>query len=435
VISQNVTKVSSKSDGGEASAAGMSPADVVVPDGVAETLLAAAREQGVSLTGPGGLLVGLTRQVLESALEAELTEHLGHQSGGVPGPGGNVRNGYSGKTLRSEVGDVRVRVPRDRAGTFEPVIVPKHSRRLAGFDEAVISLYAKGMTTGDIANHLADAYGSEVSRDLVSRVTDAIVEDMHTWQNRPLDAVYPVLLIDAIVLKVRDGQVSNRPVYVAMGITLDGHRDVLGLWLGPTGGEGAKQWMTMLTDLRNRGVRDVLIACCDGLKGLPAAITAIWPETTVQTCVVHLVRNSLRYASKAHWSKITADLKNVYRATTVANAEAAFAEFADAWRGKYPAMVRMWESAWSEFVPFLDFPVEIRTLIYTTNGIESLNARFRAAIRRRGHFPTEQSAMKILYLTTRERRPNRSNPTGRINGWKEILNTLAITYGDRVPNN
>lgn len=428
MTSQTVSKTASAAEGAQASA-------VVVPDGVAETLLAAAREQGVSLTGPGGLLSGLTRQVLESALEAELTEHLGHEPGGVPGPGGNVRNGYSGKTLRTEVGDVRVRVPRDRAGTFEPLIVPKNSRRLAGFDEAVISLYAKGMTTGDIANHLADVYGSEVSKDLVSRVTDAVLEDLHTWQNRPLDAVYPVLLIDAIVLKVRDGQVSNRPVYVAVGITLDGYRDVLGLWVGPSGGEGAKQWMTMLTDLKNRGVKDVLIACCDGLKGLPAAINATWPDTTVQTCVVHLVRNSLRYASKAHWSKITADLKNVYRATTLANAEAAFAEFADTWRDKYPAMVKMWENAWSEFVPFLDFPVEIRTLIYTTNGIESLNARFRAAVRRRGHFPTEQAALKILYLTVRERRPNRTNPTGRINGWKSILNVLAITYGDRVPTN
>lgn len=435
MTSQTVSKTGSKAAGEQAVSAG-GPADaVVVPDGVAEVLLAAAREQGVSLTGPGGLLSGLTRQVLESALEAELTEHLGYGPGGVPGPGGNVRNGYSGKTLRTEIGDVRVRVPRDRAGSFEPLIVPKHSRRLVGFDEAVISLYAKGMTTGDIANHLADVYGSEVSKDLVSRVTDAVVEDMHTWQNRPLDSVYPVLLIDAIVLKVRDGQVSNRPVYVAVGITLDGHRDVLGLWVGPAGGEGAKQWMTMLTELRNRGVKDVLIACCDGLKGLPAAINATWPDTTVQTCVVHLVRNSLRYASKAHWSRITADLKNVYRATTVANAETAFAEFAESWREKYPAMVRMWENAWSEFVPFLDFPVEIRTLIYTTNGIESLNARFRAAIRRRGHFPTEQSALKILYLTVQERRPNRTNPTGRVNGWKAILNTLAITYGDRVPTN
>jgi putative transposase len=255
---------------------------------------------------------------------------------------------------------------------------------------------------------------------------------MQQWQSRPLDAVYPVLLIDAIVLKIRDGQVANRPVYVAMGITVDGERDVLGLWVGPTGGEGAKQWMTMLTELRNRGVADVCIVCCDGLKGLPEAIAATWPLATIQTCVVHLVRNSLRYASKADWSKIATGLKTVYTAATVTAAEARFAEFAHTWRGKYPALIAMWERSWAEFVPFLDFPLEIRTLVYTTNGIESLNSRFRQAVRRRGHFPTEQAAMKILYLTVRERRPNRSNPTGRINTWKSILNTLAITYGDRL---
>jgi putative transposase len=398
---------------------------------VAEQLVAAARTQGVELTGPGGLLTGLTKQVLETALDAELVEHLGHERGERSGSG-NVRNGSSQKTVRTDVGEVRISVPRDRAGTFSPAVVPKHTRRLAGFDDAVLSLYAKGMTTGDIVNHLADIYGAEVSRDLVSRVTDAVIEDMQQWQSRPLDAVYPVVLIDAIVLKIRDGQVRNRPVYVAMGISVDGERDVLGLWAGPTGGEGAKQWMTMLTELRNRGVADVCIVCCDGLKGLPEAIAATWPLATVQTCVVHLVRSSLRYASKADWSKITAELKGVYTAATVAAAEQRFAEFADTWRDKYPAMVAAWERSWPEFVPFLDFPPPIRKLIYTTNGIESLNSRFRQAVRRRGHFPTEQAAMKILYLTVRERRPNRSNPTGKINGWKNILNTLAITYGDRL---
>jgi putative transposase len=398
---------------------------------LAEQLVARARTQGVELTGPGGLLTGLTRQVLEAALGAELDEHLGHERGERSGTG-NVRNGSSAKTVRTDVGEVRIGVPRDRAGTFTPTVVPKHSRRLTGFDDAVLSLYAKGMTTGDIANHLADIYGTEVSRDLVSRVTDAIVEDMQQWQSRPLDSCYPVVLIDAIVLKVRDGQVRNRPVYVAMGISVEGERDVLGLWAGPTGGEGAKQWMTMLTELRNRGVADVCIVCCDGLKGLPDAIAATWPLATVQTCVVHLVRSSLRYASKADWGKITAELKGVYTAATVAAAEQRFAEFADAWRDKYPAMIAMWERSWAEFVPFLDFPLPVRKLIYTTNGIESLNSRFRQAVRRRGHFPTEQSAMKILYLTVRERRPNRSNPTGKITGWKSILNTLAITYGDRL---
>lgn len=410
-----------------------STAGATAPDlsDLADQLVAAARTSGVELTGPGGLLTGLTKQVLETALDVELTEHLGHERHERSG-GGNVRNGGSQKTVRTDVGEVRITVPRDRAGTFTPAVVPKHSRRLAGFDDAVLSLYAKGMTTGDIANHLADVYGTQVSRDLVSRVTDAVVEQMQEWQNRPLDSIYPVLLIDAIVLKIRDGQVANRPVYLAMGITVDGERDVLGLWVGPTGGEGAKQWMTMLTELRNRGVADVCIVCCDGLKGLPDAIAATWPLATIQTCVVHLVRNSLRYASKADWSKITAGLKTVYTAPTVTAAEARFAEFAETWRGKYPAMIAMWERSWAEFVPFLDFPTEIRTLIYTTNGIESLNSRFRQAARRRGHFPTEQAAMKILYLTVRERRPNRTNPTGRINAWKSILNTLAITYGDRL---
>ena len=409
----------------------------VQPDlsALAEQLVAASRTRGVELTGPGGLLTGLTRQVLETALETELGEHLGHERGERSGSG-NVRNGSSHKTVRTDVGEVRISVPRDRAGTFSPAVVPKHSRRLAGFDDAVLSLYAKGMTTGDITSHLAGVYGTEVSRDLVSRVTDAVIEDMQQWQSRPLDACYPVLLIDAIVLKIRDGQVRNRPVYVAMGISVDGERDVLGLWAGPAGGgEGAKQWMTMLTELRNRGVADVCIVCCDGLKGLPDAIVATWPLATVQTCVVHLVRSSLRYASKAGWGKITAELKGVYTAATVAAAETRFAEFAATWRDKYPAMIAMWERSWPEFVPFLDFPLPVRKLIYTTNGIESLNSRFRQAVRRRGHFPTEQSAMKILYLTVRERRPNRSNPTGKINGWKSILNTLAITYGERLTIN
>lgn len=409
----------------------------VQPDlsALAEQLVATARTRGVELTGPGGLLTGLTRQVLETALGAELDEHLGHERG-ERSESGNVRNGSSAKTVRTDIGEVRISVPRDRAGTFAPTVVPKHSRRLAGFDDAVLSLYAKGMTTGDIANHLADIYGTEVSRDLVSRVTDAIIEDMQQWQSRPLDSCYPVVLIDAIVLKIRDGQVRNRPVYVAMGISVDGERDVLGLWAGPAGGgEGAKQWMTMLTELRNRGVADVCIVCCDGLKGLPDAISATWPLATVQTCVVHLVRSSLRYASKADWGKITAELKGVYTAATVAAAEARFAEFAATWRDKYPAMIATWERSWPEFVPFLDFPLPVRKLIYTTNGIESLNSRFRQAVRRRGHFPTEQSAMKILYLTVRERRPNRSNPTGKVNGWKSILNTLAITYGDRLTIN
>lgn len=414
--------------------AGAGGSGVTIAPEFAAELVASARENGVALTGPGGLVSELARQVLQAALNAELTAHLGHEPGGTPGADGNVRNGYTPKTVRTEVGDIPLQVPRDRAGTFEPVIVPKHVRRVDGFDDQVLSLYAKGMTTRDISAHLEQMYGSQVGKDLVTTVTDAVAEDLRAWQNRPLDAVYPVVLIDALVIKVRDGQVSNRPVYVAMGITVDGQRDVLGMWVGPSGGEGAKQWMGMLTELKNRGVKDVLIACCDGLTGLPQAITAVWPDCTVQTCVVHLVRNSLRYASKADWAAITRGLKTVYQAATLDAAEDAFAEFAQQWRGKYPAMIRMWERAWTEFIPFLEFPPEIRRLIYTTNGIESLNARFRAAMRRRGHFPTEDAALKVLYLTIQERKHNRSNPTGRINGWKAILNTLAMIYTDRLPN-
>ena len=403
---------------------------------LAEQLVSAAAEKGLDLTGEGGLLTALTKQVLQSALEVEMAQHLGYDKGDPMGRNsGNSRNGTTSKTVTTDVGKVTVAVPRDRDNSFEPQIVRKHQRRLAGFDEAVISLYAKGMTTGDIARHLSDVYDTSVSRDLVSRVTDQVLEDMRAWQTRPLDRAYPVILIDAIVLKIRQGQVANRPVYVALGISVDGFRDVLGLWVGPSGGEGAKQWMNMLTDLRNRGILDACIVCCDGLKGLPAAIEATWPQATIQTCVVHLVRNSLRYASKKHWAQISKDLKRIYHSPTIEAAEHELEVFAEAWEAKYPAMVGLWRRSWAEFIPFLDFPLEVRKLIYTTNGIESLNARFRAATRRRGHFPDEQAALKVLYLACIERQHNRPNPTGQINGWKSILNTLAMTYGERLEIN
>lgn len=400
---------------------------------LAQQLVASAAGQGIQLTGEGGLLTALTRQVLQTALEVEMAEHLGHERYAPGSRGaGNIRNGSSPKTVRTEIGDVTIDVPRDRSGTFEPKIVPKHQRRLAGFDEAVISLYAKGMTTGDIAAHLAEVYDTEISRDLVSRVTDAVVADMRIWASRPLDRVYPVILIDAIVLKIREGAVANRPVYVAIGISLDGQRDVLGLWIGPSGGEGAKQWMNMLTDLRNRGILDVCIVCCDGLKGLPDAVAATWPLATVQTCVVHLVRNSIRYAQRRDWKQIAADLKPIYTAPSVEAAEFEMDVFEERWGKQYPALVGLWRRSWTEFIPFLDFPLEVRKLIYTTNGIESLNARFRAAMRRRGHFPDEQSALKVLYLAVLQRDKNKPNPTGRINNWTQILNTLTLTYGDRL---
>ena len=295
---------------------------------IARQLVERARGEGVALTGEGGLLPALVANILQAGLNVELDDHLGYEPYAVEGRGsGNSRNGSYSKQVITDVGPVEVRMPRDRDGSFEPVTVPKHARRLEGVSAEVISLYAKGMTTGEIQSHLEELHGTELSRETISKITDAIVGDMVAWQNRPLDRLYPVLLIDAIFIKVRDAQVANRPVYVAIGVNLDGEREVLGMWLGPTGGEGAKQWMTMLTDLRNRGVADALIVCCDGLKGLPDAVRAIWPKATVQTCVVHLIRNSLRYASKSDWQSIAKGLRAIYTAPTVEAAEAEFDAF------------------------------------------------------------------------------------------------------------
>lgn len=363
---------------------------------LAEQLVAAAKADGVSLVGPDGLLSGIVGQILETALEVEMTEELGYDKHERT-DSTNARNGTSSKTIQTDVGPVTIDVPRDRDGSFDPVIVPKHSRRLSGFDEQVLSLYAKGFTTGDIVDHVADIYGSKVSKDLVSKVTDAVLDELGAWQSRPLDPVWPVLFLDAIYVKIRDGQVSNRPIYVAMGINVAGERDVLGMWVG-TGGESSKHWAGYLTELRNRGISDTMIVACDGLAGLPDAIETTWPLATVQTCVVHLIRNSLRYASRADWSKITADLKTIYTAPSVDAAEAAFLEFGEKWGDRYPAIVGLWERSWEQFIPFLDFPPELRKLVYTTNSIEALNSRFRQAVRRRGHFPHEQAAMKVLYL-------------------------------------
>lgn len=399
----------------------------------AEELVARARSEGVELTGDNGLLTALVRRVLQTGLEVEMTDHIGYERHAVEGRGsGNSRNGSYPKTVTTEVGKVDLRVPRDRNATFEPVTVPKGQRRLDGLSGQVISLYAKGMSTGDIQAHLAEIYGTDISRDTISRITDAVVEDMVAWQNRPLDRVYPVLLIDAIMVKIRDGQVANRPIYVAMGVNLEGERDVLGMWVGPAGGEGAKFWMSVLTELRNRGVADCFIVCCDGLKGLPDAIRAAWPQADVQLCVVHLVRSSLRFTSRKYWGPICREMREIYTAPTIDAAEARFAEFADTWAERYPAMIDTWRRSWAEFVPFLAFPVELRTIVYTTNAVESLNARFRKGVRHRTHFPNEQAALKVLYLVALERRPSRSNPTGRINGWKSILNSLSIHYGERI---
>jgi transposase-like protein len=408
-------------------------ADQAALSEIARQLVDRARGEGIALTGDGGLLPALVASILQAGLNVELDDHLGYEPYAVEGRGsGNSRNGSYSKQVITDVGPVEVRMPRDRDGSFEPVTVPKHARRLDGVSAEVISLYAKGMTTGEIQAHLEELHGTELSRETISKITDAIVADMVAWQNRPLDRLYPVLLIDAIFIKVRDAQVANRPVYVAIGVNLDGERDVLGMWLGPTGGEGAKQWMTMLTDLRNRGIADALIVCCDGLKGLPDAVRAIWPKATVQTCVVHLIRNSLRYASKTDWQPIARGLRAIYTAPTVEAAEAEFDTFSQRWSSKYGALIDMWQRTWDEFVPFLAFPAELRKIVYTTNAIESMNARLRRGVRQRGHFPNEQAAMKVLYLIAVHRKKNRENMTGQIHGWKQILNALTIHYGDRI---
>ena len=400
----------------------------------AEEMVRRAREQGLSLTGPDGLLKQLTKTVLETALNQELTEHLGHEKHGRPGTGsGNVRNGTRPKTVLTEgTGQVGIDVPRDRDGSFEPQIVKKRQRRLTGAGEIVLSLYAKGLTTGEISAHFAEIYGAAVSKETISRITDKVIEEMQAWQARPLDQIYAAVFIDAIVVKVRDGQVANRPVYAAIGVSLAGEKDILGLWAG-TGGEGAKFWMSVLTDIRNRGVRDVFFVVCDGLKGLPEVVGNVWPLTTVQTCIIHLIRNTFRLASKRDWDALKRDVKPIYTAVNADAARAALDDLAERWGTRYGAIIRLWENAWEQFIPFLDYDVEIRTVLCSTNAIESLNARYRRAVKARGHFPTEQAALKCLYLVTRSLDPTGTGRTRWAVRWKPALNAFAITFGDRFP--
>jgi transposase-like protein len=396
---------------------------------LAERLLAQAKEQGVSLVGPGGLLNQLTRNVLEIALEAELTGHLGHEHGQTP-IAANMRNGTRSKTVLTEIGPVEIEVPRDRDGSFEPVIVPKRKRRLDGIDQIVLSLSARGLTTGEIAAHFEEVYGAKVSKDTISRITEKVVGELAEWSARPLDPVYPVLFVDAIVVKVRDGQVRNTPFHVVMGVTVNGEREILGIWAGD-GGEGARFWLQVFAELKNRGVEDVLIAVCDGLKGLPEAITTTWERTVVQQCIVHLIRNSFRYAGRQHRDGIVKALKPVYTAPSEQAAKDRFAEFTAEWGQRYPAIVRLWESCWAEFVPFLEYDVEIRRVICTTNAIESINARYRRAVRARGHFPNEAAALKCLYLVTTSLDPTGGGRARWVMRWKPALNAFAITFAGR----
>jgi transposase-like protein len=401
----------------------------------ARELVRLAKEQGLSLTGPGGLLNQFTKSVLETALNEEMTEHLGHEKNqAVEGrESTNVRNGTRPKTvLTHAAGQVELEVPRDRDGSFEPIIVKKRQRRLGEVDEIVLSLYARGLTTGEISAHFAQIYGASVSKETVSRITDKVIEEMQTWVVRPLEQVYAAIFIDAIMVKVRDGQVANRPVYAAIGVTLAGDKDVLGLWAG-TGGEGAKFWMSVLTDLRNRGVTDMFFVVCDGLKGLPEVVGNVWPRAIVQTCIIHLIRNTFRLASKKDWAALKRDVKPIYTAVNAGAARAALEELTDKWGSQYGAVIRLWNNAWEEFIPFLDYDLEIRTVICSTNAIESLNARYRRAVRARGHFPTEQAALKCLYLVTRSLDPTGQGRARWTTRWKPALNAFAITFADRWP--
>jgi putative transposase len=401
----------------------------------ARELVRQARSRGVALTGPDGLLKALTKTVIETALDEEMSEHLGYDKHEPVGRNrGNSRNGKRSKTLlTNSSGDVDIEMPRDREGTFEPVIVKKRQRRLSDVDEIVLSLYAKGLTTGEISAHFEQIYGASVSKDTVSRITDRVIDEMQAWSGRPLEAVYAAVFIDAIMVKIRDGQVGNRPVYAAIGVDLDGHKDILGMWAGDGDGESAKFWMAVLTDLKNRGVADVFFVVCDGLKGLPNSVNTVWPMATVQTCIIHLIRGTFRYASRKYWQELATDLKPIYQAVNAEAAAGALDALDEKWGQRYPAMIRLWRNAWAEFIPFLDYDVEIRTVICSTNAIESLNARYRRAVKARGHFPTEQAAMKCLYLVTRSLDPKGTGQTRWAMRWKPALNAFAITFADRMP--
>jgi putative transposase len=400
-----------------------------LPDELVDELLAGARTEE-EVVGPGGLLSQLTKRLVERAMEVELTDHLGyepHQE--PPGGAGNTRNGATPKTLSTEHGPVRIKTPRDRDGSFEPKIVRKRQRRFEGFDDKILALYSRGLSTRDIEAYLRELYGVSVGRDLISRVTDAVIEDARAWQQRALDDVYPVLFLDALVLKIRDGgSVVRKACYLAMAINMDGEREVLGMWFQET--EGAKFWMQVLSELKQRGVRDILICCVDGLKGFPEAIEAIFPETEVQTCIVHLIRQSLKYVPRREYDKVTKDLKLIYTATDVDSAQAALEAFEEKWGQRFPPIVQAWREAWEYVIPFLAFEPDVRRVIYTTNPIEALNRQLRKAIKTKGHFPNEEAARKLIYLSIMNATPKWT----RTAGWTKALLAFKIHFGDRLPN-
>jgi putative transposase len=386
-------------------------------------------EKPEDIVGENGLLKQLTKAILERALEAELTHHLGYPKNSPEGKNtGNSRNGKSAKTLKTDQGELTITTPRDRNSGFSPQIVKKGQRRFTGFDDKILSMYARGMTTRDIQAHLEDIYGVEVSADLISTVTDQILEEVKEWQNRPLEALYPIVYFDAVWLKVRDeGQVMNKAAYLAIGVGLDGLKDVLGIWLEKN--EGAKFWLKVITELQNRGVRDILIACVDGLKGFPEALESVYPRTEVQLCIVHMVRNSLRFVSYKHRKQLAAALKEIYRATTVEQAEQALTELEKTWDERYPMVSKSWRTNWSRITPFFAYPEEIRRVIYTTNAIESLNNSLRKVTRNRNSFPNDEAAIKLLYMALKNIAKKWTMP---LKGWPQAINQFSIRFEDRL---
>ena len=401
-----------------------------VPEELLASLMANYKKPE-DLIGENGLLKQLTKLLVERALEAEMAEHLGHEKHDPVGNAeGNARNGKSRKVLKGDFGEMPIEVPRDRQGSFEPQIVPKHQRRWNGFDERILSLYARGMTVREIQAHLQEMYGTEVSPSLISSVTDAVVDEVKLWQGRPLDAVYPIVYLDCIHVKVREGAVRVKAVYLAIGVTLAGEKEVLGLWLAQT--EGAKFWLQVVTELRNRGVQDIFIACVDGLKGFPDAIEAVFPKAMVQLCIVHMVRHSLNYVSWKRRKEVAADLRRIYTAATAEEAELMLGEFEARWDAEYLPIGQSWRRNWSRLTPFFDYPPEIRKVIYTTNAIESVNMSLRKLTKNRGLFPSDEALTKLFYLALRNISQKWTMP---IRDWKAALTRFTIQFGDRISVN
>jgi len=399
-----------------------------VPDALLTSLLA-DYQKPEDLIGENGLLKKLTKLLVEKALDAEMAAHLGHgKHEPVANPAGNTRNGKSKKTLKGEFGELPIEVPRDRHGTFTPQLIPKHQTRWTGFDDKVISLYARGMTVREIQSHLEEMYGTEISPSLISSITDAVADEVKAWQARPLDPLYPIIYLDCIHVKVREGAVRVKAVYLAIGVTLTGEKEVLGLWLAQT--EGAKFWLQVVTELRNRGVQDIFIACVDGLKGFPEAIEAVFPKAAVQLCIVHMVRHSLNYVSWKRRPEVAADLKRIYQSATADEAEQRLGEFEAKWDADYLPIGQSWRRNWSRLIPFFDYPPEIRKVIYTTNAIESVNMSLRKLTKNRGAFPSDEALTKLFYLALRNISQKWTMP---IRDWKAALTRFTIQFEERLP--